>query len=103
VTVDNLPLQTTVLAPANGATLSGTKVLDASATGNAVITSVQFELSNASVTDEVVGTASPSLYGWYVQWNSTAVATGTYTLQSVATETGGTTATSPGITVTVQN
>jgi hypothetical protein len=51
----------------------------------------------------VVGTATPSFYGWYVQWNSTAVANGTYTLQSVATETGGTTATSPGVTVTVQN
>jgi alpha-tubulin suppressor-like RCC1 family protein len=104
VTVDNLPLQTTVLVPSNGATLSGTAaVLDASATGDAVVTSVQFELSNASVTDEVIGTAAPSLYGWFVKWNSTAVANGTYTLQSVATETGGTTATSPGITVTVQN
>jgi hypothetical protein len=103
VTVDNLPLQTAVLVPSNGATLSGTKVLDASATGNAVITSVQFELSNGSVTDEVIGTAAPSLYGWFVKWNSTAVANGTYTLQSVATETGGTTAPSPGISVTVQN
>jgi hypothetical protein len=104
VTVDNLPLQTTVLVPSNGATLSGTAaVLDASATGTAPVTSVQFEVSNTSVTDEVIGTATPSLYGWFVKWNTTSVANGTYTLQSVATETGGTTATSPGVTVAVQN
>jgi hypothetical protein len=40
VTLDSFPLQTTVLAPPNGATLSGTAILDASAIGNAVITSV---------------------------------------------------------------
>jgi alpha-tubulin suppressor-like RCC1 family protein len=104
VTVDNLPLQTAVLVPSGGATLTGTAaVLDASATGTSDVTSVQFEVSNASVNGQVVGTASPSLYGWYVRWNTTAVANGTYTLQSVATEVGGTTATSLGVTVAVQN
>jgi hypothetical protein len=36
-------------------------------------------------------------------WNTTDVPNGAYTLQSVATQTGGTTATSPGITVTLAN
>jgi hypothetical protein len=104
VTVDNLPLHTAVLVPSNGATLSGTaKVLDASASGTADVTSVQFEVTGGSLSNDVIGTATPSLYGWYVVWNTTTVANGTYTLQSVATEIGGTTATSPGISVTVQN
>jgi hypothetical protein len=51
----------------------------------------------------VVGTATPTFYGWVAEWNTTGVPNGTYTLQSVATETGGTTATSPAITVTVAN
>jgi alpha-tubulin suppressor-like RCC1 family protein len=104
VTVDNLPLHTEVLVPSDGATLSGTSaVLDASATGTSDVTSVQFVVSNSAVTDQVVATAVLTLYGWIAFWQTTAVPNGTYTLQSVATEVGGTMATSPGITVTVQN
>ena len=36
-------------------------------------------------------------------WDTVPVSNGTYTLESVATEVGGTTATSPGVTVTVSN
>ncbi len=104
VTVDNLPLHTTVLVPSSGATLSGSAaVLDASAGGTSDVTSVQFEVSGGSLSDHVVGTATLTLYGWIAEWNTTTVADGTYTLNSVATEVGGTTATSPGITITVAN
>ena len=44
-----------------------------------------------------------TIYGWIAFWNTTPVANGPYTLQSVATETGGTTAMSPPIDVTVAN
>jgi hypothetical protein len=104
VTVDNPPLQTTVLVPSNGETLSGSAaVLDASATGMSDVTRVQFVATGGSLSDQVVGTATLTLFGWIALWNTTGVANGTYTLESVATEVGGTTATSPPITVTVQN
>ena len=64
---------------------------------------MQFEVSGGSLSDHVVGTATLTLYGWIAEWNTTTVADGTYTLNSVATEVGGTTATSPGITITVAN
>jgi hypothetical protein len=104
VTVDNLPLQTAVLVPSNGATLSGSSaVLDASASGTSDVTGVQFVVSGGSISDQVVGTASPTIYGWIAEWNTTGVPNGSYTLQSVATEMGGTTAMSTGVTIMVNN
>jgi hypothetical protein len=104
VSVDNLPLTTEVLVPSNGATLSGSAaVLDAAATGTSDVTSVQFVVSGGTLSNDVVGTATLTLNGWIAEWNTTAVPNGTYTLESVATEVGGTTATSSGVTVMVQN
>jgi hypothetical protein len=104
VIVDNLPLHTTVLIPSSGATLSGSAaVLDAVASGTSDVTSLQFEVSGGSLSDQVVGTATPTIYGSILEWNTTSVPNGTYTLQSVATEVGGTTATSSGVMVTVAN
>ena len=104
VTVDNMPLQTQIFIPSDGATLSGSSaVLDASASGTADITGVQFVVSGGSLSDHVVGTATPTLYGWIAEWDTTTVPNGAYTLESVATETGGTTATSSPIHVTVDN
>jgi alpha-tubulin suppressor-like RCC1 family protein len=104
VTVDNLPLHTQVLVPSNGATLNGTgAVLDAIASGTSDVTGVQFEVTGGSLSGHVVGTAGATIYGWIALWDTTTVPNGSYTLQSVATETGGTTATSPGITINVTN
>ena len=104
VTVDNLPLHTAVVVPASGATLSGSSaVLDATAAGTADVTGVQFEVSGGSLSSDVVGTAGSSPYGWIAEWNTTTVPNGTYTLESVATEVGGATATSAPITITVDN
>jgi hypothetical protein len=61
------------------------------------------ELGGNGVNNLVVSGSGATLYGYIAEWDTTKVANGTYTLQSVATETGGTTALSPGITVTVQN
>ncbi len=55
-----------------------------------------------SLSDSVIATAAATYYGWIAEWNSTTVADGTYTLQSVAIE-GSTSATSPGISITVSN
>jgi hypothetical protein len=105
VTVHNYPLHTKVIVPSNGATLSGSAaILDALAKGTSDVTGVRFVLSGGTLSKkEVVGTATATLYGWIAQWNTTMVADGTYILKSVATEVGGTMATSPGITITVSN
>jgi alpha-tubulin suppressor-like RCC1 family protein len=104
VTVHNPPLNTEVLVPSSGATLNGTNsVLDGTAAGTSPITSIQFVLTGGSLTDQVIGTGVLTLYGYIAVWDTTKVANGTYTLQSLATEKGGTTALSPGISVTVQN
>jgi hypothetical protein len=97
-------LSTQVLVPSNGASLKGKVVLDASAAGPGTVTGVSFDLSGGSLsTPVVVGTAVATLYGWIALWKTTSVANGTYSLQSMATEAGGTTVKSPKITVTVSN
>ncbi len=103
VTVDNMPLHTQVLLPSDGATLSGSTVLDASAAGTGDITGVQFVVTGGVLSNHVVGIAGPTLYGWLVSWDTSSVPNGSYTLKSVATQVGGTTVSSAGITVTVNN
>jgi hypothetical protein len=103
VTVDNPPLQTAVVLPANGSTLSGATYLDASAAGPSDIAGVHYVLTGGSLSNQVIATAAATLDGWLVKWDTTAVPNGTYTLQSVATDVNGNTATSPGITMTVSN
>ena len=92
------PLNTTVVVPSNGAIVSGTQVvLDAIASSG--VTQVQFELTGRTGT--VVVTATPTFYGWLTEWDSSTVANGTYSLQSIATSSGGQTSTSPEISITV--
>jgi hypothetical protein len=98
-------LQTSVVLPSNGATLNGSSAtLDALASGPSKVAGVNFTLSGGSLSSPMhLGTAVPSFYGWKTNWNTTAVPNGTYTLQSVATDTSGITATSAGVTVTIAN
>lgn len=105
VTVDN-PVYTKVLIPSSAGVVTGTaSLLNASAVGNKTITGVQFMATGDGLTDQVVATGVPTLYGWLATWNTTAVPgeNGEFTLQSVATETGGVSATSAPISVTVDN
>jgi hypothetical protein len=108
VTVDNV-LHTQVLVPSAAATVGGNVILDASAEGTARVTGVTFTATQGS-TVETVGTATPTLYGWIAQWDAGASAgsppspsypNGTWSIQSVATEVGGTTATSSPILITL--
>ena len=92
---------TAVGLPTNGATLSGSSLLDASATAGA--TQVQFVLTGGALSQAVIGTATPTIFGWLAKWDTTTVPNGTYTLQSVASYAGGVTATSTGNSVTVTN
>ncbi len=98
-------LQTAVLVPSSGGTVKGSsQALVASAEGPNKVTAVYFTLSGGSLSSpEHVATAGLSIYGWSAIWNTTSTPNGTYTLQSVATDAGGTTATSAGVTVTIAN
>ena len=86
VTVNPPSDTTSVLVPSNGAVLAGAPYLDAAAASPVGVTNVVFELSGDGLTDQVIGTATPTLFGWVAKWNTTSVANGTYTLQSVATD-----------------
>ena len=95
------PPTTSVLIPSNGATLSGTTYLDASASNT---TSVEFQLFGGiyGYNAPVLCTATPTIYGWLCGWNTTTVPNGAYVLVSLATGSGGTAASS-GVSITVNN
>jgi Calcineurin-like phosphoesterase/Bacterial Ig domain len=100
ITVNN-PLPTTYVAvPSNGATLSGTSAgLDAGASN---ATSVQFLITGGSYSNQVIGTATLSAYGWIYYWNTTTVPNGSYTLRSEAFNSAGS-AFSANVSITVHN
>ena len=101
-TVNNPPPSTAILVPSSGSTVKGTSVvLDAGASSG--VGQVKFELTGGSLTNTVIATATPTVYGWVAQWNSQSVPDGTYTLQSVASYAGGVSGTSAGVAVTVGN
>ena len=88
------------------AAVSGTSAtLDASASAQSgfTVSKVQFVLTGGTYNKTVIGTATATLYGYIYSWNTTTVPSGTYTLQSLATDNAGNTAYSAGITVTVDN
>jgi hypothetical protein len=102
VTISSNPNPTTaVLVPSNGATLSGSTYLDASASN---ATSVEFLLFGGSYgyNAPVLCTAKPTYYGWLCSWNTTTVPNGSYALLSEAFGAGGSTFSS-GVSITVNN
>lgn len=103
VTVDNAPPSTYVALPANDATLTGGRYLDAGA--SAGVTQVTYEISGGphDLVDQTISGSTPTIYGWIGGWNTASVPDGTYTLNSVASYAGGVSGTSPPITVTVSN
>ena len=106
VTVSNTPPTTAVIVPANNATVSGTaSTLDASASAASglTISKVQFVLTGGTYNKTLIGTATATIYGYVYSWNTTGVVNGTYTVQSLATDSVGNTAYSAPITVKVSN
>ena len=92
---------TFVAIPSNNATVSGSsQILDAGASSG--VTQVQYEITGGTLTDSVIATATPTIYGWLAKWNTTTVANGTYALQSVATS-NGVSGTSAPLTISVNN
>ena len=103
ITIDNPPPTTSVIIPSSsGVTLSGIVVVDAAASGGGGVAQVQFALTG-SLGQTVVGTAVPTIYGYLLSLNTTTVPNGSYTLQSVASNSVGNTGYSPGVQVTIDN
>ena len=90
-----------VLVPSDGATLSGSTYLDASAPN---ATSVEFLLFGGTYgfSAPVLCTATPTLYGWLCAWNTTTVPNGSYVLVSEAFNSAGSTFSS-GVNIKVEN
>ena len=101
VTVSNtvVPPTVSITAPSSGASLTGTVTVSANATDKVGVTQVQFQLNGANLGSPMTG-AGPS-YG--LSWNTTMTRNGTHILTAIATDAAGNSATSSGVTVTVNN
>ena len=95
----------TVVVPSSGTTVAKTQTLDATAADSASpISNVEYLLTGGSLNDTVIAPSStPTPYGWVASWQSESVPSGTYTLQSLATDAAGNVAYSPGVTITVDH
>jgi hypothetical protein len=94
---------TQVLVPSGGATLSGKKVIDASATDNVRVTKVEFQVTGGQLHSSPIAVAALTRVGWVANWKTTIVTNGIYTLQSVAIYAKGRRAYSKGVTIDVNN
>jgi hypothetical protein len=95
------PPTTSLLVPSEGATLSGSTDLDASASD---ASSVEFLLFGGSYGFDapVVCTATATLYGWLCAWNTTTAPNGSYILVAEASNSFGN-GFSSGVDVSVNN
>jgi chitodextrinase len=87
----------TLIAPSNGATVSGNVTVSATATDNVGVSGVQFKLDGTNLGNE--DTSSP----YSLSWNTTSVANGSHTLTAIARDAAGNTTTATSVTVTVSN
>jgi beta-lactamase superfamily II metal-dependent hydrolase len=95
-TPDTQPPTTSITAPANGATVSGTVNVTASASDNVGVTQVEFYLDGALQSTD---TAAP--YEW--SWNTTTATNASHSLTSKAYDAANNVGTSAAVTVTVNN
>ena len=94
---DTTPPTTSVTAPANGATVSGTVSVTATASDNVGVTQMQL-LIDGSVAASNTNATSLSF-----SWDTTKVANGSHTIVSKAFDAAGNVGTSSTVTVTVSN
>jgi hypothetical protein len=90
------PPTTSITAPANGATVSGTVTITATASGPSGVAKVEIYIDGTLATTL---TASPYTYAW----NTATVANGTHSLLSKAYDSAGNSGTSATVSVTVAN
>ncbi|MEY2514822.1 MAG: hypothetical protein QOJ89_2180, partial [bacterium] len=92
---DTTPPSVSVTAPAQGATVSGTVNVSATASDNAAVSSVQFKLDGNDL--GAADTTSP----YSVTWDATTATLGSHTITAVARDAASNSATSSPVTVTV--
>jgi Big-like domain-containing protein len=96
-TTDTTPPTTSISSPANGATVSGTVAVNASASDNVGVTQMQLFIDGTLVASN---TSATSLS---FSWSTLSVADGSHTIVSKAFDAAGNVGTSSTITVTVSN
>ena len=101
VTVDNKPLAASLLIPSNNASMTNGSLLAGMAYGLTPVNSITFTITGGTLTDHVVGHGTPTVYGWLALMDTSGVPSGTYTLVATATTTGGETATSTSVTISI--
>jgi hypothetical protein len=94
---DTTPPTVSVTAPSDGATVSNTVDVNASASDNVGVASVQFTLDGANL-----GAADTSV-PYTVSWNTTTATNGPHTLRAIARDSAGNSTTSAVVNVTVNN
>ncbi|MGH8564029.1 MAG: galactose oxidase-like domain-containing protein [Gammaproteobacteria bacterium] len=95
---DTTPPTVSLTVPTSGATVSGTAVtVAATVSDNVGVAGVQFKVHGTKLGAE--DTTSP----YSVAWNTTTATNGAHTLTGVARDAAGNTATSPEVSVTVNN
>jgi len=93
---DTTPPTTSITSPANGATVSGTITVTASASDNVGVVKVEFYIDSVL---KSTSTTSPYTFSW----NTTTVANGSHTIFSKAYDAANNVGTSATVTVTVSN
>jgi hypothetical protein len=92
----------TVVFPANGSTVTGSQWLDC--VPPAGYGGVQFWIEGASLSGtQLLGAATLTWVGWLNDWNTASVADGSYSIYCTAESPSGAEASSPTISVDVQN
>jgi hypothetical protein len=97
IATDTVPPVVSLSAPADGATVSGSVTVSATASDNVGVVGVQFKLNGANLGAE--DSSSP----FSTSWISATVADGAHTITAVARDAAGLTTTSAPRTVTVSN
>ncbi|MBN1675949.1 MAG: DUF4082 domain-containing protein [Kiritimatiellae bacterium] len=94
---DTTPPSVSLTAPADGATVSNTVTVSATASDNVGVVGVQFRLDGANLGAE--DTSAP----YSIAWNTFGAANGSHTLSALARDAAGNTATAAVVNVTVAN
>src|SRR5207247_6203721 len=94
---DTAPPTVAMTGPANGATVSGSVTVSASASDNVGVAGVQFKVDGANLGAE--DTISP----YSTAWNTTTATNGTHALTAVARDAAGKTTTAAAQSVTVSD
>jgi len=95
---DTTPPTVSISSPANGAPISATVTVSASASDNVGVVGVQFLLDNG-----VNGSADVTTAPYSVSWNTATASDGSHTITAVARDAAGNSTTSAPVTVTVAN